>query len=424
MPANDPITTRLRRETEAAHRGVEALPFFAALESGELPIQSYVTLLQALEAVHAALEAELASAGHPLLAAVWIGTPSRLPLLRRDLDQLRPHRTETCAAVLRAQLVAQRIRQRGWEAPVSLLGYLYVLEGSALGGPTIAAQAARALDLRDGAGLAYFSGDGRETGALWAAFTRRMNDALAGEPDRDAVVTAAREAFGGIREIIATLHPAWVLPPLDMVRTLNPDAGSHAIPGDHREREAALRAGERTWRAFPYYAWRYGERGQRFTRSDSAWLVTLAGHQRPVLEQQVLWLGQVLAARGMPRWLLEGHLEVLHEELGAACPERPTQYEGLRAAAGLLRERRRRHLSDDALRAFEADFDARGGEPWCQRLPRTGGLLAAAVADEKDGVVNAVSSVEGWMTDPARFPEQWIRAVRAILAAARRGRAG
>ena len=30
-----------------------------------------------------------------------------------------------------------------------------------------------------------------------------------------------------------------------------------------------------TYRIFPYYAWRYGERGQRFTQSDSAWLAHL-----------------------------------------------------------------------------------------------------------------------------------------------------
>ena len=36
---------------------------------------------------------------------------------------------------------------------------------------------------------------------------------------------------------------------------------------------------------------RYGERGRQFTRSDSAWIATLAGHPFPVVERQIDWLG-------------------------------------------------------------------------------------------------------------------------------------
>jgi hypothetical protein len=51
----------------------------------------------------------------------------------------------------------------------------------------------------------------------------------------------------------------------------------------------------------------------------------------------VRWLGTVLAARGMPRLLLEEHLGILHEELVAAVPERAGQYDLLLDAARALR---------------------------------------------------------------------------------------
>jgi len=52
-------------------------------------------------------------------------------------------------------------------------------------------------------------------------------------------------------------------------------------------------------------------------------------------------------------------------------------------------------------------------------LRGAGALLVAAVADEADGVPNAVASLEDWMTDAARFALHWIEAVLATLAKSR-----
>jgi hypothetical protein len=66
-----------------------------------------------------------------------------------------------------------------------------------------------------------------------------------------------------------------------------------------------------------------------------------------------------------------------------------------------------------------AEFDVAVGPEWSARLPGTGTLLAAAVADEKAGIKNAVESIESWMTDAARFPQNWIDAVRTTIRKAR-----
>src|ERR671938_675891 len=56
---------------------------------------------------------------------------------------------------------------------------------------------------------------------------------------------------------------------------LNADAGSHAVTADPLELAAIERAAERSWAAWPYMERWYGERGRRFTRSDSGWIAIL-----------------------------------------------------------------------------------------------------------------------------------------------------
>ena len=203
------------------------------------------------------------------------------------------------------------------------------------------------------------------------------------------------------------------------LHVINPLAGNHPVSSDPREVAASAAAGERSWREFPYYEARFGERGRRFGHSDSAWLSLAARHGTEHLTREVLWLAEVLSARGMPQWMLERHLEFLHEALVRAVPERRESYDKLLAAAGMLRERRHWKLGEDDARALAAAFDARVGPEWSARLPHMGALLAAAVADERNGVARAVASIEEWATDASRFPAEWIAAVHATIAQAR-----
>lgn len=415
-----PVMDRLRGETREQHLQVEALPFFNALNAKELPLASYVGFLRALSIVYEVLEQAMQQARHPRLNAVWEDGLRKLPLIDRDLAYFQPRALPDAAvALLRAHLLTQHVRRRNHDHPVSLLGYLYVLEGSTLGGLVVKEQVARAFRLSQAEGLAYLSGYEKQTRARWREFTDRMNSVVVDVMEQDHVVAAAQEAFSGIGQIIEALYPFEAPAAGDLVRTLNPAAGSHAIPHDARELQAALRAGERSWRKFPYYQWRYGERGQQFTRSDSGWLVTLSMHQPVVVNQQIRWLGRVLSSRGMPQWMLELHLNTLHEELAGAVPENRQLYGRLQAAADGLRDLRRQYISDQVLEALITQFDHNVGSEWSAKLPLTGGLLAAAVADEHIGIAQAVTNIETWLTDASRFPGPWIEAVQKTIQAAR-----
>ena len=121
---------------------------------------------------------------------------------------------------------------------------------------------------------------------------------------------------------------------------LNADAGSHAVTADPRELAAIERAANRSLTAWPYIEQRYGERGRRFTRSDSGWIATLPDLPQDSVDRQLRWLGVLLASREMPRLVLAEHLEVLAEELTVALPDRTAAYDQLRVgAAGLPAER-------------------------------------------------------------------------------------
>jgi hypothetical protein len=208
--------------------------------------------------------------------------------------------------------------------------------------------------------------------------------------------------------------------PLRTVATaVNPEAGTHTVTADPRELAAVERAGERSWSAWPYFARRYGERGRRFTRSDSAWIATLAELPAEAVSTQVRWLAGLLAARGMPRLLLEEHLLVLHQELVAAAPDRGDAYAVLQRGAEMLRAERQQHLSDPTLLMLEAAFHRWvPPEPPTNEL-RAGLLIGAAVADERAGLPRAVDSLLEWLADPTLFGQPWRTAVDSVLRQAR-----
>jgi hypothetical protein len=160
----------------------------------------------------------------------------------------------------------------------------------------------------------------------------------------------------------------------------------------------------------PYYGARYGARGSRFATTDSAWLISLADLTQDRAVHQVEWLARVLAPRGMPSWLLEIHLDALVAEVRSVADEDAVG--SLPAAALALATTRRRHVDDDLLRSADAWADEALGDTL--PVPRTGALLAAAVADERAGVTRDDSSLVGWLTDPERVPEAAAAALHAV----------
>ena len=207
--------------------------------------------------------------------------------------------------------------------------------------------------------------------------------------------------------------------PLAGATSLNPNAGHHLVTADPRELAASERAGDRSWATWTYYSRRYGERGRQFTRSDSGWIATLASYPLAVAKQQLDWLAAMLAARGMPRLLLEEHLRILHEELRRAVPEHASGYAVLLQVAESLASERAECEAGRTLAALETGFRELLDDAPEDDL-RAGALIGAAVADEHAGIPASVTSLLDWLGDPAQFSERWLAAVEQTVERARR----
>ena len=196
----------------------------------------------------------------------------------------------------------------------------------------------------------------------------------------------------------------------------NPDAGMHPLPADHREVAASIQATVHCMRMFPYLGMRFGDRGDAFARTDSGYLASLVPYSHEYVVDQVRWLARVLASRGMPRWLMECHLDILAGELTAAIPENRAGYTKLSNAAAVLRAERQSVIPQDAFDRLAAEFVEQGG----QLVANFGGLVVSAVCDEACGLEFAVPSLVGWADNDERLPSHWRAALRELLDQARR----
>ncbi|MCL8025834.1 hypothetical protein [Nocardioides bruguierae] len=194
---------------------------------------------------------------------------------------------------------------------------------------------------------------------------------------------------------------------------LNPEGGVYPVTTDARLLRAAVRAAHRTCAHVPYYGARYADSAGRYSGTDSAWLAQLADQPLTESQRQVDWLTRLLAARGMPSWLMERHLGDLVDALEEAA--------GSQAAGSLPQVRdelaRRRQavvpdvILDEAERVLAQEL---GEEP--APVGGAGALLAAAVADVGSGLLTHDRALFTWLTDPARCGAPARRALESTRA--------
>ena len=200
-------------------------------------------------------------------------------------------------------------------------------------------------------------------------------------------------------------------------RYTNPEAGDHAVSTDPLEQAAAEAAVRASWREFPYYPRRYGERGWRFSLSDTGWIQTLLHLNANEARAQVAWLGRLLATRGMPTYMLERHLLLLHRELLRAARDRESRYAPLLECATSLHETWEAQIPQARFDELAHEFEVRV-RGRVAHVANMGVIVVAAAADERAGIPGAISSLDSWVCDPSRFDPEWIAAVRETQAAA------
>lgn len=412
-----PLMETLKQAIQERHFQIEQLPYIAALSNGILPLQSYVGQLRAMAVIHGTLEYELGQQQLPGLTNLFLSRPSRLAHLRADLATFESRFLPDCLeAIEQARLIAEQIRRYRLTKPELLPAVLYVLEGTTLGNAVHLPDLTRCFGAELAASCSrYYNGYGEQTAGYWQEFGSIINSWQPSKDEAFGLIQVCHLLFDHLERLLSVLYPiqeqGWGF----TASTLNPDAGQHTVPRDPLLLEAALRAAQRCREEVPYFDLRYQERGRGFAKSDAAWLVTLTGLPFPQLQQQVAWLGRVLGNRGMPRITLERQLELLYEELATVQSDNRQTWQLLQDAAAGLRAERLQLVSQEQSDQLLAWFKQETDDEQQGRLRNTGLLVVSAWVDQTCGIIDAVSSLLSWLTDPARFDQSWVAAVLELL---------
>lgn len=165
----------LRLATADVHARLHLHPGLAAVAAGRIDIAGYRSLLHRLHGFYRPFEA---AAGLPPLRSDW---------LARDLDAIgaAPGGTRHWCA-----------RLPPLDSSEAILGALYVVEGSALGGRGLARQLGGLLGENTLVGRRFFASDGADPGIAWRAFVDQLAAVPAAARAQRTVIGAAVGVFG------------------------------------------------------------------------------------------------------------------------------------------------------------------------------------------------------------------------------------
>lgn len=190
--------TELRLSTRAEHDRIEAL-----LRLTEpMRLARYAAIVHGFDAFLRAWEPRVQDA-LPERLRPWFRTRRRGGFTSADIEWLR---TEADEPGVEMDARAAAALPLG-DLP-QILGSLYVIEGSALGGRVIAPILKKTLGLGAGSGATYFNGFGGQTGVMWRDFRILASLEIGESPTAVArACRSARDTFGALIDLFAPLAP-------------------------------------------------------------------------------------------------------------------------------------------------------------------------------------------------------------------------
>lgn len=193
------VQRQLRDATRDAHAALHGVAAFASLLAGDMTPGAYRALMQRLHDFYATLDPRLERGCAELLHdRHGFSYAPRAPRLAADLSALGAATT----------LGGEQPRLPDLTARASLLGALYVVEGSLLGASVLARGAARVLaqgDAQATAGLGYWTWSRRVAATRWQQTLGLLQVGLATPRDLASAGDTARGLFAALH---AWLHPA------------------------------------------------------------------------------------------------------------------------------------------------------------------------------------------------------------------------
>jgi heme oxygenase len=192
MSDNQTLVAQLRKATWQLHVSLHEHPLIVELLTRP-SLDSYRAALEGFLRVYEPAEPALVECARRFGAAAQYPRPERTDYLLADLATLNCNRPR----------IGLRTKRRSF-ARLSgigdLVGCLYVIKGSALGGYTIIRKLNRSLDVQRC--CRFFTGDGERTNHVWRKFQAFCNDSCPYEEARQAALASAKRLFLSIAECL------------------------------------------------------------------------------------------------------------------------------------------------------------------------------------------------------------------------------
>lgn len=207
QPEHEPsLMARLKEDTRQAHERLDHLPYHKALFRQELSLARYASQLVCWHEFVYALELALEDSRCVALRGLNAQRTPKSPWLHADLEALKQHLGCLPAPSSSSRRYASYITTLIIEESFELLGHLYVMEGSALGGMVLRKQLAAQLpQLSEDHGLRFYSGHGRATMPIWGEFKAAVDGLYLSPAQQASVIQEANRAFSFIEDIIQEL---------------------------------------------------------------------------------------------------------------------------------------------------------------------------------------------------------------------------
>ncbi len=180
-----PFLERLRFQTNPSHKKLESLPISASVVNPEITLAQYAHYLQLMRAVMLETETNVFDAVSGIVDD--IERRRKLPLIDCDLENI--------GAAPRA---FDRIFDLDQKSVGFMLGMMYTVEGSALGGRFIGKNIESALGFTEQNGARFFYGYGHATGQYWKGFLNVLVQYAANTNDSEDIIAGATYAFDAI----------------------------------------------------------------------------------------------------------------------------------------------------------------------------------------------------------------------------------
>lgn len=195
------VMDRLRESTHDQHNDAEGQDFQRSLGTGTVERESYIDYLGQLYYLHSNIGSLLEKhKSNKHIADVLKPWHKDVACIVKDLAHFgkKPEDMKMLAATGR---INDYLAQQAEAHAETLLGGLYVLEGSTNGAKFLAKSIRSSLDLPENAGATYFDRYGEEQRPRWMQFKEEMIASNFDEAETERMVATARRMFNAFFEI-------------------------------------------------------------------------------------------------------------------------------------------------------------------------------------------------------------------------------